>query len=560
MGTVAVIKGDVVAEMLAALDRDDRGLTFLEGGGFVSFADLGRCTLELAARWAGLGLRHGDRVLLVVTDEKEFTLALLSAMRAGLVPVPVVPPFAFGGLDEYAQGLRRVAEAADAALCLAGTSISPFIGTVGLPCPDVTSADVYAAQPGAIAATTPDDPALMQFTSGSTGDPKGVVVSHRALIAHARSLAEALAIDGNVDRGVSWLPLYHDMGLIGKLVSAVFTQTPVWYVPPLHFIKDPVGFLRLMSEVRGTIAFFPNFAYGLLARRAEERSLAGLDLSAWRVAGCGAEPVQADTLRRFAAAYAGVGFSPRALVSCYGLAEATLAVSATTPGHGMTTVRVDAERLAAQGIAVVDAAADAAELVSCGPPMPGTHVKIVGEEGHALPDGSVGEITVAAGYLADGYFRDARQTAQAWRNGWLHTGDTGFLLDGELYVTGRIKDLIIINGRNHQPHDIERTAEGVAGVRPSNVVALAMENGDSQAVRLMLEAVAYPPPADLAARVARAVQAAAGVPVADVVIVRKGKLPKTSSGKPRRRHTAALFEAGGLTCWSDHRGEDQHLQ
>jgi fatty-acyl-CoA synthase len=555
-----VIEGDTIGEALARLDREDRGLTFLESQAYLSFADLERTTMRLAARWAGLGLRPGERVLIVVTDERELALALLSAMRAGLVPVPVFPPFAFGGRDTYGEGVRRLAKTADAALCLAGEPVSATLRTLGLPCRQATLADVDAAPPGPIPVTAPDDPALIQFTSGSTGDPKGVVVSHRALIAHARSLAQGLAMDGNVDRAVSWLPLYHDMGLTGKLLSAVLCQIPVWYMSPLRFVKDPVGYLRVMSEVRGTMSFGPCFAYGLLARRAGTESLDGLDLSAWRVAGCGAEPIRADVLRRFAAAYACVGFSSRALVPCYGLAEATLTVCTATPGGGMRTLHADPKLLAAGRIAVADAAAGGCEIVSCGRPMPGAVVEIAGPEGEALPDGAVGEITVTAGYLADGYFRDTEETGRAWRNGRLHTGDTGFLLDGELYVTGRIKDLIIINGRNHQPHDIERVAEQVDGVRVGNVVALAVQRGDSEAVRLLLEAATNPPPTDLAARVASTVQQVAGVPVADVVVIRKGTLPKTSSGKLRRRHTAALFEAGQLTRWADRRREEQHTQ
>ena len=539
--------GDTVGEILATLDREDQGLTFVEGGGFLSFADLERATRHLAARWGALGPGPGDRVLIVVTDEREFTLALLSGMRAGLVPVPVYPPFAFGGRDTYPAGLRRLAEVADATLCLGGEPVAAEIAAAGLPCPQVALADVAAAPAGPIPVTGPDDCALMQFTSGSTGQPKGVVISHRALVAHSRSLVKALGMDANTDRGMCWLPLYHDMGLIGKLVGPVLNQTPVWFLSPLRFVKDPVGFLRLMSDIRATVSFGPCFSYGLLARRAGAASLAGLDLSAWRVAGCGAEPVRAGTLRQFAAACAGAGFSPDALAPCYGLAEATLAVCITPPGQGMRTIHVDPQHLAAGQVVVVDSTAGATELVSCGQPMPGATVEISGAQGQPLGEGLVGEITVTADYLADGYFRDAEETSRTWRQGRLHTGDTGFLWDGELYVTGRIKDLIIINGRNHHPHDIEQAAEEVAGVRPGNVVALAMEREGGEAVRIVLEPATQPPAADLAARVALAVQQAAGIPVGDVVVVRKGTLPKTSSGKPRRQHTAALFAAGTLT-------------
>ncbi len=545
-----------VTSALSRLDRHDRGLTFLESNTYLSFAELDRSTMRLAARWAGLGLTKGERVLVIATDEREFALALLSAMRAGVVPVPMFPPFAFGSRESYAEGLRRVAKAADVSLCLANGSAAAEVNAAGLSCRHATLADVEAAPPGSVPVIAPEDPALIQFTSGSTGDPKGAVVSNRALIAHARSLTEALAMDGAVDRAVSWLPLYHDMGLTGKLLSAVLCQIPVWYMSPLRFIKDPIGYLRVMSEVQGTMSFAPCFAYGLLARRGGLGIPADIDLSAWRVAGCGAEPVRVDVLRGFAAVYASAGFSASALVPCYGMAEATLAVCTTVPGRGMGVVRAEPAALGAGRVVVTDAA-EGRELVSSGRPLPTVDIEIKDESGRRLPDGMIGEITVAADFLADGYFRNEEETGRTWRDGRLHTGDTGFLRDGELYVTGRIKDLIIVNGRNHQPQDIERIAEGVEGVRWGNVIALPMRRGDSEGVRIVLEAAGNPPAPGLCAQVAAVVQREAGVPVGDVVLVRKGTLAKTSSGKPRRQHTAAMFETGRLARVDGQRRREQ---
>ncbi|MFL6116421.1 MAG: fatty acyl-AMP ligase [Catenulispora sp.] len=544
-----------VAELVAGLDRDDRGLTFLadadDDGVFVSFRELGRLTADLAARWAASGFRPGDRVLLVVTDEREFALLFLSAIRAGLVPAPVVPPFAFGRLEAYREGLRRLAKIAEPALCVAGAAVLPAVAEAGLSCPVASAAEIFAAEPAPMPdPPDPADPALLQFTSGSTGEPRGVRVSHRAVLSHVRSLTEALAIDGDTDRGVSWLPLFHDMGLIGKLVSCLASQTGVWFLPPHRFARDPGGFLRLMTRVRGTISFAPNFAYGLLARRADPAGLEALDLSAWRVAGCGAEPIRPDTLRAFAEAYRPAGFPARALTPSYGLAEATLTVCVTPPGSGMTTRTVDAAALAEGRVVLVGAGPGGRELVSCGRPMPGVAVGIVDPSGRPLPEAEIGEIVVTAGHLADGYADDPEATAAAFRGPALHTGDTGFLLDAELYVTGRIKDLIIVNGRNHHPHDIERIAEEVGGVRPHSAVAVPMPGRDTEAVRLVVEATAYPPPDGLAGQLAAAVRRQAGVPVADVTIVRRGALPKTSSGKPRRRLTAELVDSGRLAPWN----------
>jgi fatty-acyl-CoA synthase len=544
-----LINGETIGEVLALLDKDDRALTFTGSPrNCITFKELSALTDDLAARWAGLGLRQGDRVVLILTDELEFVLSILAAMRAGIVAVPVYPPFILSQWDAYIDGLRRICHVSKAARCVVSAMVDEALRSVELPCPVETYEAFTTAPPGRTGEPGRADPALIQFTSGSTGDPKGVVVSNRSLVGHAWQLARTLRIDGAADRGLSWLPLYHDMGLIGKLLVAVVTQTSTRYMSPLRFARDPIGFLRTMTEIGGTISFAPNFAYGLLARRATDRALAGLDLSAWRVAGCGAEPVRADTLRRFAAAYAPAGFRPEALLPCYGLAEATLAVCVTPPGRGLTEFAVDAERLAADRLAVpmrMDAPG-AKRLVSNGPPMAGTQVRIVDAGGLDLPDGTEGEIVVTSAHLASGYFADAESTAQTWRNGWLWTGDTGFLHEGELYVTGRSKDVIIINGRNYQPHDIERAAEQVDGVRPSNIVALAGRRGDTEAVRLVFEARTYPPKPELTADVAQMVRRQFAIPVRDVTVVRKGTLPKTSSGKVRRRHTALLLDEGRL--------------
>ncbi|WP_344939397.1 fatty acyl-AMP ligase [Actinomadura miaoliensis] len=544
------INGETVGEVLTLLDRDDRAVTFIGGGKTqITFKELSALTDDLAARWGGLGLRQGDRVVLILTDEQEFVLSLLAAMRAGIIAVPIYPPFVLSQRDAYLEGIRRICRVSMAACCVVSAAVHEALRRMELPCPVETYEALTAASPGGIGIPRPADPALIQFTSGSTGDPKGVVVSNRSLVRHTGRLARTLRVDGAADRALSWLPLYHDMGLIGKLLVAVVTQTSTWYMSPLRFARDPIGFLRMMTEIGGTISFAPNFAYGLLARCATDGAPAGLDLSAWRVAGCGAEPIDADTLRRFAAAYAPVGFRPKALLPCYGLAEATLAVCVSPAGRGMTDLTVDGDRLVADRMAVPvpTDAPGAKRLVSSGRPMPGTQVRIVDSDGRDVPDGTEGEIIVNSDHLASGYFADEESTAQTWRNGWLWTGDTGFLHEGELYVTGRSKDLIIVNGRNYQPHDIERAAEQVDGVRPSNVVALAGPHGDTEAVRLVFEAQTYPPKPELAADVAQVVRRQFAVPIRDITVVRKGALPKTSSGKIRRRHTALLLNEGRLS-------------
>jgi fatty-acyl-CoA synthase len=535
---------------LAALDSTDRGLTFLrrEGATSLSYKEVATATEDLAARWAGLGVEFGDRVVLLIDDECDFVLAILAAIRAGVIAVPHPLPLTLNHAAVYLAALRRVCAVSGAAACLVSASAARLLAGTDLGCRVVTFPALRAATPGAIGTPTPEHPAFLQFTSGSTGDPKGTIVTNQALLSHGRAMAEAISLDGERDRGVSWLPLYHDMGLVGKVFAAVSTQTSTWYTSPHRFIRDPVGFLRTVSDVRGSVVFAPNFAYSLMTRRLTPEGLAGLDLSTWRVAGCGAEPIRADVLRRFAAAYAPVGFRATQLVPCYGLAEATLAVSLSRPGRGMTTLTVDADRLASERTAVpaTAAAGRRVELVSCGEPMPGTRIRIVGAAGEELPDLVEGEVTVTSPYLAAGYYRNPAATRETWRDGWLRTGDTGFMRDGELYVTGRIKDVIIINGRNHHPHDIELIVEGVDGVRVGGVVAFAVESEGREAVQILVEAASYPPVDGLAEGAGEAVRRQMSVPVAGVAVVRKGTLPKTSSGKLRRSLAAQMFADGRI--------------
>lgn len=535
-----------VSLLLASMSSDDRGLNFLGPASrtSLSFRKLAELTGDIAARWNGLGHRLGDRVVIVAIDEQEFVKAFLSAIRAGVVPVPVFPPFAFGQLDAYQQGLRRICQISGAGRCLVSKPLVELLSSAQLPCPVSPLEELFEARPGRTDSPGPSDVAFLQFTSGSTAAPKGVVLTHRSLMHHMEAIRRhGLAVDGARDRAVSWLPLFHDMGLIGFLFVPLLAQNATWYMSPLQFARDPLSWVRCLSEVDGTISYAPNFAYGLVTRRATDEALAGLDLSAWRVAGCGAEPVRSETLRGFAERFAVTGFDPKAFKPSYGLAEATLAVSMSPNGGGLTTLAVDPEVLAAEGKVVPPGpdAARTAELVSCGVPLHGTEVRIVGDDGSTLGTDQEGQVLVRSGSLTAGYFADPAATRAAWQDGWLRTGDNGFLHDGQLYITGRIKDVIIVNGRNHQPQDIEWIAAQVPGVRAGNVVALPAAGRDSEGVRLVLEARDEAVEQDLAADVRRHIRAQLGLAVTEVVVLPREGLPKTSSGKLRRSHTAVLY-------------------
>ncbi|GAA0731383.1 fatty acyl-AMP ligase [Dactylosporangium roseum] len=522
--------------MAAALDRlrdRSRGLTFNAdtAATYLSFAEVGELTADLAARWAGLGVGPGDRVVLVADDGYEFALLFLSALRAGVIAVPVHPPYRMGQAEQYGAILRRMVTDSAATCCLVGGSLREVVAGAELSLPVHEPADLRAAAPGAIRAPRPEDTAFLQFSSGTTAAPKAVVVSHRALLANAEAIRAGLRAEP-ADRAVSWLPLYHDMGLVGFLVVPVINQIATWYQSSLRFARSPIGWLRLISTVGATIAYAPNFAYGLLATRATDADVAALDLSAWRVAGCGAEPVQAHTLRAFAERFAPAGFAGHAFLPSYGLAESTLAVTLTPAGSGLRTTRLDGR-----------------EIVSCGVPVAGTEVRILGPGGERCGPGVEGEICVRGASLADGYHGRPEETARAWADGWLHTGDQGFLRDGHLYVTGRLKDIILVNGINHHPHDIERVAGTVAGIRAGNIAALPVRNGHSEGVRLVLSLARGADGDQVTEQVRRAVRRELGLSVHDILIVR-GDLPKTSSGKLRRARTAELLRTGELVVRS----------
>jgi fatty-acyl-CoA synthase len=540
-----------LADVLDRLDHRTRSMTFTGADPLrqISFAELGRLTADLAAHWDGLGVRHGDRVVMIVADEYEFSTLFLSALRAGVVAVPVYPPYRPGQLDSYLAELRRICSVASAACCVVSGPLRELIADAQPELPVHAYAELAQAPAGPLRRPVATDLAFLQFSSGSTGAPKATMISHGALLANMLAIRTALATDGDRDRAVSWLPLYHDMGLVGFMLVPLLDQVATWYLPPLRFGRDPLAWLRLMSDVGGSIAFAPNFAYGVLTRRVTDDQAADLDLTRWRIAGCGAEPVHAGTLRAFARKFSVAGFRDTAFLPAYGLAESTLAVALAPRERGLDTLAVDADELAAQGRVTPPGPATARvnELVSCGHPVAGTEVRVMAADGQWCADGVEGEIVVRGPSLATGYFNAPAATEQAWRDGWLHTGDHGLLHAGQIYVTGRLKDLIVVNGIKYHPQDIERAASEVPGIRLGRVAALAVRDGDTEGVRLAVAVADEVDSTALAEQARGAVGRRLGLAVRDVVVF-VGELPKTSSGKLRRAHAAALLERGEIAA------------
>jgi 1-acyl-sn-glycerol-3-phosphate acyltransferase len=394
-----------------------------------------------------------------------------------------------------------------------------------------------------------EDIAFIQYTSGSTGNPKGVVLTHANLLANMRAMVRATGATP-ADVFVSWLPLYHDMGLIGAWLNTLYASIPLVVMSPLSFLARPARWLWAIHRYRGTISAGPNFAYELCASRLDERELQGLDLSSWRWAFNGAEPVSADTMQRFAARFGKFGFDPRTLAPVYGLAEVALDVAFPPGRRGVLVDHVDRERLAAQGIAVPAPAGDAraAAIVACGRPLAGYEIRIADGAGRELPERHVGRVEFKGPSATRGYYRNAEATKALFDGDWLDSGDLGYVAEGDLYLTGRSKDLMTRAGHNVYPYELEEAAGDVPGIRKGCVAVFGVPSATSGTERIVVLAeTRETDDAERAALVARINDLAAdliGGPADEVVLAPPHTVPKTSSGKIRRAASRELYERG----------------
>ncbi|MCL2449673.1 MAG: fatty acyl-AMP ligase [Polyangiaceae bacterium] len=549
----------------------ERGFVFVKADGSersISFAELAARAARRGAALAALDLKKGDRVALVVPDGDEFVLSFLGALFAGVVPVPIYPQLSFKNVESYHATVAHIAAASGASALVTTRSTHPYVVPVRERVASLralVTVDELEETPAPPAETrvSPDDVAFLQFTSGSTSRPKGVVVTHANLAANAAAfMIDGLDRDPATDKGVSWLPLYHDMGLIGFVVGPLFTNIPCVFMPTASFVRAPRLWLEKLHQHRGTITYAPNFAYALVAKRLKDKDVEGLDLSCVRVAGCGAEPIQAKALRDFAARLAGAGFDPRAFVPSYGMAEATLAMTFTPLGDGMRTDRVDPKALTAGDASPAkDDSPQVAEIVDCGRVFPRHELAIVDESGRKLPDRRVGQIVFRGPSVTRGYRDDPELTAQTFKPlpgdsvPWLHTGDLGYTVNGRLYVCGRVKDIIIVRGRNYYPTDIEWAVGELPNIRRGNVVAFgvhvdALGRVDSDATgeeQLVVCCEGASGDADAIREAASACVAAQfGLAPHEIVVAQLASLPRTSSGKPQRRKTRQMYLDGTL--------------
>ena len=482
---------------------------------------------------------------LVLPTEPAFADVFFGILLAGAVPVPLYPPVRLGRLDEYFARSAAMVDACQAVAVVASPRVLRVLGRLlehvvprcGLL--DVTTLErthrIEAAEPA------PDDLALVQFSSGTTVAPKPVGLTHAQVLSNARAVLAALdeAHPPGPDLrhcGVSWLPLYHDMGLIGCILPALDRPSDITLIPPEAFLARPAIWLRALSTYGGTISPAPDFAYALCVERIRDEELDGVDLSRWCAALDGAEPIAPANLRAFQERFARWGLRDSALTPVYGLSEAALAVTFSPMDQPFRTFRVDAERLS-EGTAVT-VESGGVELASVGRPLAGCGVAVRDAGGRALPEGTVGHIHVAGPSMMQGYLDRDEQPIE---DGWLQTGDLGFVLDGELVITGRAKDVIVLRGRNHAPQEIERAVDPVEGIRTGCAVAVGMVGESGEQLVVFVEARS--PREDLAEDCLRAIQTATGLKADLVLILEPGTLPRTSSGKLRRGESLRRWQA-----------------
>jgi fatty-acyl-CoA synthase len=533
----------------------DRGFTFQDMQGKEEkyvFPELYKAALHRAAELQGHGLQKGDRIGIVVIEPKDFILTFLACQTVGLLPVPLYPPMSFGGLDAYAERTTRVLTSSGAKVLVVSSKVQNILWSQVDKVPSlrklipVEELDGNTKTPN-LPELTADDLSFLQYTSGSTSDPKGVMVSHGSLMANISAImGDHYQANSESDVVVSWLPLYHDMGLIGKVLCALVWGCEGVYIPTLRFIRRPSCWMEAVNRHRGTLTFAPNFALALAARRTKASELAEWDLSCLRTVGCGAEPIQADTVRNFTKVFhEGANMPVGAVSPAYGMAEATLAMALSRQAP-LKTQLVDAETFEADGrISETVEGKAILEHVCCGTTFPGHDLAALDSAGNRLPDGVEGELCFKGPSVTPGYFENPEATAAAYRGEWLHTGDLGYLLNGEVYVTGRLKDLIILNGRNIHPQSIEWAVADIEGVRRGNVIAFSIPGKASEELVLTVETRTQDREA-LTEAIRKRIQKELSLTVSEIVCLKPGSLPKTSSGKLQRRKARQIYLSGSL--------------
>ena len=522
----------------------------------IRYRDLDQAVSAVAAGLQRAGLDPGQTVAIMLPTGPDYFSAYFGVLRAGGVPVPIYPPARLTQIEEHVRRHAGILTNAQAAMLV---TVPEARAVARLLEAHVGGLRRIATVPELIAgggaprpvAIRPLDTAFIQYTSGSTGDPKGVVLTHANLLANIRAIGQATDLAPN-DVFVSWLPLYHDMGLICAWLTSFYFGVPLVVMSPLSFLARPERWLRAIQHYRGTLSAAPNFAYELCVKRIVDADIEGLDLSSWRIAANGAEPVVPETMQRFGQRFAAYGFRPEAMTPVYGLAESTVGLLSPPLGRGPRIDRVRRDTFSGIGNAIPASPDDPSALsfVSCGSPLPGHAVRIVDALGREVGERIEGRLEFKGPSATAGYFRNPGQTQRLFDGDWLDTGDRAYAANGEIHLTGRVKDIIIRGGRNIYPHELENAVGSISGIRRGCVAVFGSPDPDSGTERLIV--LAETKESDVARRDALRAQliditvATLGEPPDQVVLAPPQTVLKTSSGKIRRAACRDLYESGRI--------------
>ncbi|MEE4637805.1 MAG: fatty acyl-AMP ligase [Wenzhouxiangella sp.] len=539
-----------LAEALDYASRGATGCNFYDGRGelerSLTYAALRTQSLDLARRLHGLDLKRGSRIALVADTHPDFLVFFFACQYAGLVPVPLPAAVHLGGREAFVSHLRAMLKDCQAEAAFAPASFAGFLAEAaeGLELRVFGTLDAFTQLEPASELPPPpqaDELAYLQYTSGSTRFPRGTMITQAAVLDNLAGILQFGVQIRRGDRFMSWLPYYHDMGLVGLILGPVISQLSVDYLGTREFAMRPRLWLSLMSRNRSTISFSPPFGYALCARRLRASDVEKFDLASWRVAGVGAEMIRAPWLQGFADALQSAGFDRSTFLPCYGMAECSLAVSFAPLGQGLETDRLDAERLASERIAQpLESGAGhrrMTEFVNCGRPLPGYEVEIRKPGGELAAERECGVVYLRGKSVMSGYANNPEATAAALdADGWLNTGDVGYRAGDALFITGRAKDLLIINGRNIWPQDLEYLAEQQPEVRPEDASAFSIPGEDGSEVAVLVvqcrEQDSFRQ-ADLVERLKQRIQREFGIACL-IELVPLHTLPRTSSGKLSR--------------------------
>lgn len=525
----------------------------------LTYQDLFNGAKAIARGLVQKGIEQGETVAIMLPTGKDFFYTFCGILLAGAVPVPVYPPFRPNQIEEYAERQEGILRNAGAVYLITFQKVEllarllrPRLAALrGVLIPETLialgigrSEDFVFGREG--------DAALIQYTSGSTGSPKGVFLTHENLLANIRCMTQALGIIGS-DVGVSWLPLYHDMGLIGSWLFCLINGIPIAILPPFAFLSRPERWLWTLHRHSGTLSAAPNFAYEICAKKIKDAAIEGLDLSTWRIALNGAEPVNPETLRAFSKRFAPYGFRPESHLPVYGMAEASVGLTFPKRARVPRTDRISRDRFQRKHEAFPASPSEAnpLEFVSCGVALPEHEVRVVDEAGRVMGERMEGQIEFKGPSCTSGYYQNAEATASLFHDGWLIPGDLGYQADGELFITGRQKDLIIKGGRNLHPYEIEAVAGEISGVRKGCVAAFGIPDPtlgtEKLVVVLETRETGEAAKATLSAMVNARILGALGVPVDLLCLVAPGTVLKTSSGKIARSACREAYLNGSLT-------------